>query len=290
MLCYLSPFTPIVLLLQQMTASIGLGPICSLYGLLYKTLVSLLYFPAATLYEWCQILCATEEKTFHSLPQSHISHVVHYICAYPDDKNGVVPTRKANHDTHGKNGFCTGKILAFVFLWSKSAIERHACGGTHKKCIGAGKHSQIHKTHKVFSRDCKSNSWTLVGREGPVSSTHNTVEYCFFFHFFVTVQWHKNVHQGLAESTIQNQPYWMMGNGDLILVKSLNQWFLLEVWISGCTHCWLGSEGMVHSRYGLESWLLSSIHQALSNFDVRSLKKNRYSIHVQTVSSYKIDK
>lgn len=108
------------------------------------------------------------QRRSHSVPQSHtyLMLFIIFVLILMIRVELFHPGKPTTKHTW-KKGFCTGKILSFVFLWgqSKSAIEWHACGSTHKKCISAGKHSQI---------DCKNNSWTLIDREGPVPFTHNT--------------------------------------------------------------------------------------------------------------------
>lgn len=175
-----------------------------------------------------------------------------------------------------------------MFLWgqSKSAIEWHACGA-HKKCISAGKRSQIHKTHKVFNRDCKSSSWTLIGREGPVSSTHNTVEYCFFpFLCYSAVtwkcpsrvcwvnhsepailnggKWWSNISEireipqpglGLPGSVVTHTQTSHIHSSMVLCVK-----IKTNILLTGC------SEGMVHSRGSLASWLPSFNTSSLKPF------------------------
>lgn len=60
-LCYLLPFTAIVLLLQQMTASLRLGPICS-YIRVQVMLVSFLFFFLSHNHSTNEVLCSNEPR------------------------------------------------------------------------------------------------------------------------------------------------------------------------------------------------------------------------------------
>ncbi len=169
------------------------------------TLVSLLYFPAATLYKWFHVRFYVLErgKSSHFMIQSYIFLL---ICVYPGDKNGVGPKGMVDQSQQEKKK----RILL-------RKLHQCVCDGMHVVV-----HIQIYQCRKIYKttdeyirhtqsslESVKAAGLWLVGKAWPLphTQTHTHTALCYL-PFFVTEQQHENVRQGLAESPIQNWPYW----------------------------------------------------------------------------------
>lgn len=92
---------------------------------------------------------------------THISHVVRYIYAYPDDKNGVVPTRKANHDTHmEKKDFALEKSFHLCFCEDKVNQQQNGMHVVHIK------NASVQGNAAKYTKHTKSSIETVKAAAG----------------------------------------------------------------------------------------------------------------------------